>query len=104
GIGNLMEMTIHRANAMTDVDQLVIVTRDNLSGLTRDAVTKAGCRIPVTYIFEPEGRDTALAIALAATHIGAQGGNETALIVMPSDHLLTGESTFSNAVSQAKPL
>ena len=52
-------------------------------------------------ILEPMGRNTAPAIALAAI---AAGGDETAMLVMPSDHVIDDVSAFHAAIERAAPL
>ncbi len=51
-------------------------------------------------ILEPEGRNSAPAIALAAWHAVAQDP-DAVLLVLPSDHLIADEVAFSQAVSVA---
>jgi len=52
-------------------------------------------------ILEPIGRNTAPAIALAAL---AAGGGSDALLVMPSDHVITDVPAFHAAIHAAMPL
>ena len=52
-------------------------------------------------VLEPMGRNTAPAIALAAI---AAGGGSDALLVMPSDHVITDVSAFHDAIHAAMPL
>ena len=57
--------------------------------------------VPSMIILEPEGRNTAPAIALAAL---AAGGGDDALLVMPSDHVITDVPAFHAAVRAALPV
>ena len=52
-------------------------------------------------VLEPMGRNTAPAIALAAI---AAGGGSDALLVMPSDHVITDVPAFHEAIHAALPL
>ena len=54
-------------------------------------------------ILEPEGRNTAPAVALAALHAVAQDP-ESVLLVLPADHLIRDVSAFVSAVGTALPL
>jgi mannose-1-phosphate guanylyltransferase len=54
-----------------------------------------------SLILEPIGRNTAPAIALAAL---AAGGGSDALLVMPSDHVITDVPAFHAAIHAAMPL
>ncbi|MBX9815599.1 MAG: mannose-1-phosphate guanylyltransferase/mannose-6-phosphate isomerase [Sphingomonas sp.] len=53
-----------------------------------------------TLILEPMGRNTAPAIALAAI---AAGGDETPILVMPSDHVIDDVAAFHAAIERALP-
>jgi mannose-1-phosphate guanylyltransferase/mannose-6-phosphate isomerase len=54
-------------------------------------------------ILEPEGRNTAPAIALAALWAMAAGEGEVPMLVMPSDHVIGLPQTFAQAVATAWP-
>jgi mannose-1-phosphate guanylyltransferase/mannose-6-phosphate isomerase len=58
---------------------------------------------PGSLILEPEGRNTAPAVALAALSIIEQDP-EAVLLVLPADHLIKNVDAFVNAVSKAQPL
>jgi mannose-1-phosphate guanylyltransferase len=45
-----------------------------------------------TFFLEPEGRNTDPATALAALHAVHTGG-DSALLVLPADHLIRGQET-----------
>lgn len=55
-----------------------------------------------TLILEPVGRNTAPAIALAALQ-AVKGGEDAVLLVLPSDHAMTNNHAFEQAVQQALP-
>ena len=52
-------------------------------------------------ILEPVARNTAPAIALAAL---AAGGGDAALLIMPSDHVITDVHAFHAAIHAARPM
>lgn len=52
-------------------------------------------------ILEPIARNTAPAIALAAL---AAGGGDAALLIMPSDHVITDVDAFHAAIHAARPM
>ena len=52
-------------------------------------------------ILEPVARNTAPAIALAAL---AAGGGDAALLIMPSDHVITDVHAFHAAIQAARPM
>lgn len=60
--------------------------------------------IPMNYLLEPFGRNTAAAIAMASLWIEENQGGDTVLLVLPSDHLVTDQPAFQSAVSEASKL
>lgn len=52
-------------------------------------------------LLEPVMRNTALAIAVAATHAATLWGENATLFVLPSDHLIECDAAYVAAVSQA---
>ena len=65
---------------------------DEVDGQLGDAGTR-----PARLIVEPQGRNTAAAIALAAL----EASPDTLLLVMPSDHLIADPAAFLAAVDKA---
>ena len=55
-------------------------------------------------LLEPEGRNTAPAIAAAALHAQALGNDDPLLLVLPADHLIVDNAAFQAAVAVAMPL
>lgn len=58
---------------------------------------------PGALLLEPQGRNTAPAVALAALHELARDP-EALLLVLPADHLIRDTEAFTRAVSSAIPL
>ena len=58
---------------------------------------------PEVVILEPQGRNTAPAVALAAHWHVRNGQPDTLMLVMPSDHLIGNEDAFHQAVAVAVP-
>lgn len=56
-----------------------------------------------TLVLEPEGRNTAPAIACAAL-LARQSGDDPLLLVLPADHAIGDIKAFQHSVSQAVPL
>jgi len=57
--------------------------------------------VPSGILLEPEGRNTAPAIALAAHAAIASFGNGALLLVLPADHTLNDRAAFQQAISHA---
>lgn len=58
--------------------------------------------VPAAIILEPEGRNTAAAIALAA-HVAAAADPQAMLVVAPSDHVIADPSAFYAALAAGIP-
>lgn len=56
------------------------------------------------YLLEPEGRNTAPAITVAALYAQEKYGDDVCLMVLAADHLIEGEAAFIAAVQQAVTL
>lgn len=58
---------------------------------------------PRAIILEPQGRNTAPAVALAALALKAAGDGDAPMLVMPSDHLIADVAAFQRAIALALP-
>ncbi|MGL6044073.1 MAG: mannose-1-phosphate guanylyltransferase/mannose-6-phosphate isomerase, partial [Sandaracinobacteroides sp.] len=58
---------------------------------------------PQAVILEPEGRNTAPAVALAAHLLVASGNGDGLMLVMPSDHMIADPAAFQAVMAQAAP-
>ena len=101
----LMGRTYERAARLPDVERIVTVTNRELLFLASDVYAAAKApKLKNAFLLEPVGRDTAPAVALAAIHAADTEGADTVLLVLPSDHLVTDEQAFSEAVQKAEAL
>lgn len=57
-----------------------------------------------TIILEPQAKNTAAAIAVAAKYAEVKFGNDVVLLVMASDHIIRGKNEFLEKVFHAKHL
>jgi mannose-1-phosphate guanylyltransferase/mannose-1-phosphate guanylyltransferase/mannose-6-phosphate isomerase len=59
--------------------------------------------VPEAIYLEPTGRNTAPAIALAALHLANSktAASDTLMLVLPADHVINDQASFSDAVNQA---
>lgn len=58
---------------------------------------------PEVVLLEPQGRNTAPAVALAARWHVDRGNPDALMLVMPSDHLISNEAAFLEAIALAAP-
>ncbi|MEX1147867.1 MAG: mannose-1-phosphate guanylyltransferase/mannose-6-phosphate isomerase, partial [Sphingomonadales bacterium] len=57
---------------------------------------------PETILLEPEGRNTAPAVALAALFLAEAKGEDALMLVMPSDHVIRKTDAFAAAIAQTR--
>lgn len=102
---NLIQKTFLRAAQLDAVVEVLTVTNRELLFKTEDeyrAVNKAG--LPVGYILEPFGRNTAAAVAAAALQLQQVYGPQALMLVLAADHLIKKETAFFQAVATATHL
>ncbi len=93
---SLFQETLARAGRVTD-EAPIIVCNEEHRFLVAEQCRDLGTRWR-RIILEPEGRNTAPAIGLAALAAPA----DAVLLVLPSDHLIHGEERFAEAVARAR--
>lgn len=85
----------------------ILVSNEEHRFLVRQQLQAIGCTPAATYL-EPQGRNTAPAIALAALHL-AHGDSSTpanpqaVMLVLPADHVVRDCVAFAGAVARALP-
>ena len=95
---SLFEATINRINNDKLYEPPLIISNNEHRFLIAEQLRK--CRIQATSILlEPEGRNTAPAIAMAAARI-AEFDENSILLILPSDHLINYEDAFHKIVAK----
>ena len=97
----LAESTIERAGAVADAGVTLTVTGRDYYFLTRDLYQQASAAGEHHFLLEPEGRNTAPAIAAAALWAEHHHGPDACLLVLPADHLVRDQQAFEAAVASA---
>jgi len=98
---SLIRKTYQRAAALTPGGQVITVTNRDYYFMSKDqwAEIGAGCRHD--FLLEPQGRNTAPAIALAAMHVEREFGLDAIMLVLAADHLIQDHLSFLSAVKAA---
>ena len=96
--GSFLDNTIHRLKALGDV---YILTTKNMDSLTQRAVKREELNA-ANVILEPMGKNTAPAVALLCHILSLRGKSSEIVGVFPSDHLISDEAAFKNAVKLAE--
>ena len=98
GDNTLLQNTINRLNGEVPPENFLIITTRHQGDLVRwqtGDTLPAGCTV-----MEPQGRNTAPAIALAAFKIRKRNKNAL-MLVLPSDHHISDTGAFKTAVKKA---
>jgi len=92
----LLQETACRLDPIPGLGDAVYVCNEEHRFLVAEQVTQIG-KSPATIILEPEGRNTAPALTLAALYL-LQRDPEALMVVMPADHVMTEPLHFVEAV------
>jgi mannose-1-phosphate guanylyltransferase/mannose-6-phosphate isomerase len=98
---SMLQATVARFDNREVFSSPIIVGGEDHRFLIFDQLAEASCQ-PMTIILEPEGRNTAAAIALAA-HAALVADADAVLLVAPSDHVIMDEAAFAAAIKTAVP-
>jgi mannose-1-phosphate guanylyltransferase/mannose-6-phosphate isomerase len=103
---SLLTKTYRRAGAVaSEQSEVITVTNREHYFASRDHYKATGLgKQPARYILEPEGRNTAPAIAIAALSVAQRYGDDALLVVMAADHLINDIDAFRHSTQQAAEL
>lgn len=94
----LLQETACRLDDIEGLGDAVYVCNEEHRFLVAEQVTQLGKK-PATIILEPEGRNTAPALTLAALYLVKQDP-DAMMVVMPADHVMTEPQQFVTAVRE----
>ena len=98
---SMLQDTLHRTGDLDAVAPVVVCNEEHrfmVAEQLRQVDLQASA-----LILEPEGRNTAPAVALAALQVVADDP-DAVLLVLPADHVIQNVPAFASAVSEALPL
>ena len=102
---SLLQKAFKRASGLRNVSEILTVTNRELYFKTADEYAELGDAVaPLRFILEPEGRNTAPAIAAAALDAASRWPDDTIMLFLTADHLIDNVSAFGAAVDQASAL
>jgi mannose-1-phosphate guanylyltransferase/mannose-6-phosphate isomerase len=93
---SLLQDTATRLDGLPELRDAVYVCNEEHRFLVAEQVAALGKK-PETIILEPEGRNTAPALTLAALYLSRRVP-ESVMVVMPADHVITDRDAFLDAV------
>jgi mannose-1-phosphate guanylyltransferase/mannose-6-phosphate isomerase len=100
GERTMLQETASRLTGFPDVTGPMVVCNEAHRFLVAEQLRELGLR-PTAILLEPEGRNTAPAIALAAHAALATVGEDALLLVLPADHTLNDLKAFQAAIRHA---
>jgi mannose-1-phosphate guanylyltransferase/mannose-6-phosphate isomerase len=101
---SLFEETLLRLDGCEGVEAPMIVCNEEHRFIVAEKLHRIGRIEGTTILLEPTARDTAAATAAAAAFIQQIYGEDSLMMVLPSDHLITGDESFVAGVAQARAL
>lgn len=96
----LLQETACRLDAAPEQGDAVYVCNEEHRFLIAEQIAQLGKK-PSTIILEPEGRNTAPALTLAALYL-VERDRDALMIVMPADHVMTHPDNFLAAVEKGR--
>jgi len=103
GEGTLLQQTFERLLQHIGAKHMTVVTNDVQAESIRLQLSKWKDDLVDNIILEPEGRNTAPAIALTALQL-MHRDPEAVMVVVPADHVVTSAKKFTRAVQFATKL
>lgn len=102
---SFLQKAFIRAACIPQVSEILTVTNQELLFKTRDEYQEINqFGVHTSFMLEPFGKNTAAAIASAAFYITKYHDEDTVMLVLAADHLITNQDAFQNAVEQAAGL
>ncbi|MCO6387511.1 mannose-1-phosphate guanylyltransferase/mannose-6-phosphate isomerase [Aliihoeflea sp. 40Bstr573] len=98
---SLLQKAHERAAALPGVEEIVTITNREHHWKTQSEFAEAGLDLHHRFVLEPEGRDTAAAIAVAALEVARAHAGDAVLVVLPADHMISDISAFVEASGRA---
>lgn len=98
GAGSLLQATVKRGSCMDGVTVPLVVCNESYRFMIAEQLRLIDVQ-PDAIFLEPEGRNSAPAVAAAAFHVQKKHPGAL-MLVMPSDHVLQDEDLFCQAVEK----
>jgi mannose-1-phosphate guanylyltransferase/mannose-6-phosphate isomerase len=98
GSETLIQQTMRRVLACARPGRVIISTNPGQADSIRVQLNEWKAELQNNYVVEPVGRNTAPAIALVAGEL-LRRDPEAVMLVLPADHVVTGEKAFQSAVA-----
>lgn len=94
GKRSLIQSTVDRVSSFASGEHLYIVSKRDQQEALEQQITEIPHK---NFLFEPEGKNTAPCIGLAAIHVHKRNA-EGIIVVLPSDHLIGDKAKFKKTI------
>lgn len=102
---SLLQKAFTLGSRQPAVQEMLVVTNGELLFKIMDECARVNDgQLPLNFILEPVGRNTAPAVTCAALEVQARYGPEATLLVLAADHLINDQPGFAVSVAQAVEL
>lgn len=98
----MLQMTLQRLHGMEMMPPLLICSEEHRF-LAAEQLRAIGFD-KASILLEPAGRNTAPAIALAALHASKTNSEDSVLLILAADHVISDVTAFQRCVEAAQPL
>ncbi len=99
---SMLQQTVLRSLGAASVSRSIVVCNEEHRFMVGEQLNQIDCS-NVCILLEPQGRNTAPAIALAAFEVAKENPDEI-MLVMPADHVIADTDAFHAAISKASKL
>ncbi|MGH7232845.1 MAG: mannose-1-phosphate guanylyltransferase/mannose-6-phosphate isomerase [Nitrospiraceae bacterium] len=99
----LIQQTVRRVLGCVTADRVLLSTNSAQADSIRFQLSDWKDALQRNFLLEPEGRNTAPAIALAAAHL-MRRDPDAVMVVLPADHVVKEEKRFQAAVALASKM
>jgi mannose-1-phosphate guanylyltransferase / mannose-6-phosphate isomerase len=96
GSESMLQSTVERLLPRIPLERLAVVTNVDQAGLIHQELQRQGWEAVRIWI-EPEGRNTAAAVGLAAVYLGEEA-DEAVMAVFPADHFIQDQAGLLRAL------
>jgi len=101
GEDSFLQKTIKRGLGVPGIADVITVTNKNYLLQTIDQYKLIESKINYSFILEPSGKNTAPAIVASALDVLQKHGDESLMLVLPSDQIIADQNLFLSAVNDA---
>ena len=92
----MLQQTVSRIKSVCQMDKLVVVSNEDHRFMVAEQLKQIGYN-QASILLEPEGKNTAPAIALAAFHIMENFGDQL-MLILPADHVIEKTTEFCQSL------